>query len=113
MPEPYEELANLNRLIHEPARLAILTALSACEAAEFLFLQRLTGLTKGNLGSHLATLERADLIWIEKREDGKRTRTVVGLKRRGRQAVAEHWERLEALGREARAAQLRPAPEHG
>ena len=46
MPEPFEEIAGLDKLIHEPARLAILTALSACRKANFLYLQRLTGLTK-------------------------------------------------------------------
>ena len=54
---PFEELANLDRLIHEPTRLAILTALAACEKADFLFLQRITGLTKGNLSVHLTKLQ--------------------------------------------------------
>lgn len=111
MPEPFEELAGLDRLVHEPARLAILTALSACESADFLFLQRLTGLTKGNLSSHLAKLEAADLIWIRKESAGKRTRTVVGLKERGRRAVDRHWERLEALREDTR--RWRPVPRLG
>ena len=46
MSTPFEQIAGLDRLIHEPTRLAILTALSACERADFLFLQRITGLTK-------------------------------------------------------------------
>ena len=49
----------LDRLIHEPARLAIMTVLSAVKAADFVFLQRATGLTKGNLSSHLTKLEPA------------------------------------------------------
>ena len=49
MPTPFEHLASFNRLVHEPARLAILTALAACEKADFVFLRNLTGLTKGNL----------------------------------------------------------------
>ena len=57
MPAPFEHIAELDRLIHEPARLAILTALRACRTADFLFLQRLTGLSNGNLSSHLAKLE--------------------------------------------------------
>src|ERR1039457_4635004 len=52
MPEPSDELI-LDRLIHEPARLAILTVLSSVRDADFVFLQRATGLTKGNLSSHL------------------------------------------------------------
>jgi len=53
MSAPFERLAELDRLVHEPARLAIMTALSACERADFLYLQRLTGLSRGNLSSHL------------------------------------------------------------
>ena len=50
-----------DRLVHEPARLAILTALSACQKADFLLLLTITGLTKGNLSSHLTKLEEAGL----------------------------------------------------
>jgi hypothetical protein len=46
MATPFDHLAALNRLVHEPSRLAILTALSACEKADFLFLLNITGLTK-------------------------------------------------------------------
>jgi len=56
----------LDRLIHEPARLAILTVLSSVRAADFVFLQRTTGLTQGNLSSHLTKLEDAGLVRIEK-----------------------------------------------
>jgi DNA-binding transcriptional ArsR family regulator len=66
-----EELL-LDRLIHEPGRLAILTVLSSVQAADFVFLQRTTGLTKGNLSSHLTKLEEAGLIEIHKRFVGKK-----------------------------------------
>ena len=49
MTKLFEDIANLDRLIHDPSRLAILTALSACESADFIFLRRLTGMTAGNL----------------------------------------------------------------
>ena len=65
MPTPFEHLASVNRLVHEPARLAILTALSACDKADFVFLVNVTGLTKGNLSSHLSKLEQAGLVEIE------------------------------------------------
>ncbi len=108
MPESFEELASLDRLVHEPARLAVLTALSACESAEFLFLQRITGLTKGNLCSHLSKLEDAGLIWVRKETVGRRSRTMVGLEQQGRQAVERHWERLEELRQET--LRWRPLP---
>ena len=66
MHEPEPELV-LDRLIHEPGRLAILTVLASVQDADFLFLLRATGLTKGNLSSHLAKLEDAGLVTIEKR----------------------------------------------
>ena len=97
MPEVLEELAGLNRLIHEPARLAILTALSACRRADFVFLRRLTGLTAGNLSSHLTRLEEAALVRIEKQFKDKKPNTMVRLTREGRVAVERHWKQLEEL----------------
>jgi DNA-binding MarR family transcriptional regulator len=95
MAQVFEELAALDRLIHEPARLAILTALSACSSADFLFLQRLTGLTKGNLSSHLSKLEEASLIEIEKSFFGRTPHTQVRLTEKGRAAIDQHWQKLE------------------
>lgn len=97
----FEEMAGLDRLIHEPARLAILTALSACSEADFLFLQRLTGLTKGNLSSHLSKLEEAKLVYIDKDYAGKTPRTLLSLTEKGRHAIEGHWQRLEKLRQDA------------
>jgi hypothetical protein len=66
MSEPLGMLPEIDRQVHEPARLAILTVLSACERADFLFLERATGLTRGNLSVQLSRLEEAGLIEIEK-----------------------------------------------
>jgi winged helix DNA-binding protein len=54
-----ETLELPNRLVHEPARLAILTVLCSCKSADFVFLRRVTGLTKGNLSVQLVNLEQA------------------------------------------------------
>ena len=86
MPEP--DLA-LDRLIHEPGRLAILTVLSSASDADFLFVQRATGLTKGNLSSHLTKLEDAGLVAVEKRFVGRKPNT-------------RHWEQLDRLRETAR-----------
>jgi DNA-binding MarR family transcriptional regulator len=91
------DLAEIDRTIHEPARLAIMTALTACKSADFLFLQRLTGLTAGNLSSHLMKLESSSLVWIDKQIAGKRTHTTIGLTEMGRKAIQQHWDQLEAL----------------
>ena len=78
MLQPEEDLV-LDRLIHEPGRLAILTVLSSVRDADFVFLQRATGLTKGNLSSHLTKLEDAGLVTIEKRFVRKKPNTSVAL----------------------------------
>jgi DNA-binding transcriptional ArsR family regulator len=110
--QPFEELSSLNRLIHDPSRLAILTALSACRGADFLFLQSLTGLTKGNLSGHLAKLERGGMVAIAKSFKGKYPHTDVSLTPQGRDAIRRHWKQLEQLRRAAgkwTAAQVKPA----
>ena len=89
----------LDRLIHEPARLAILTMLSSVKAADFVFLQRSTGLTQGNLSSHLTKLEGAGLVRIEKTFVGKRPNTNVALTSTGKERIARHWEQLDELKR--------------
>src|SRR4051795_56325 len=94
---PFEQIASLDRRIHDPARLAILTALSACERADFLFLLRITGLTKGNLSSHLSKLEESGLIEIEKRFIEKKTQTLVRLTDDGRQTIEGYWKEMEEL----------------
>lgn len=110
MPTPFEYLQSLNRLVHEPARLAILVALSACDKADFLFLLNITGLTKGNLSSHLSRLEQADLVEIEKKFEGKTPITYAKLTVEGKDALKEYWNSLD----KARAGikQLKPLRSH-
>ncbi len=96
MPQPRDDLI-LDRLIHEPGRLAIMTVLSSVMAADFVFLQRTTGLTKGNLSSHLTKLEEAGLVTIEKRFVLKKPNTNVALTPEGMRRVTDHWHQLERL----------------
>ena len=102
MKAPFEELAALDRLVHEPARLALLTALTSCESADFLYLQRLTGLSKGNLSSHLSKLEEAGLVTVDKQFKGKTPLTRIAVTDAGREAVERHWQQLEQLRSKAR-----------
>ncbi len=80
-----------------------MTALENLREADFLFLQRLTGLTKGNLSSHLTTLEGAGLVKIDKGYEGKTPRTRVGLTATGRSAIKRHWRQLIELRESASA----------
>ena len=61
-----KQAVELDRMIHEPARLALMALLYKAEEADFLYLLRESGLTKGNLQSHLARLESGDYVAIEK-----------------------------------------------
>ena len=87
-------LAEIDRLIHEPARLAIATILSLVESADFLYLQRETGLTKGNLSFHLAKLEEAGYVVIEKTYRGRVPLTLVRLTPSGAAALKEYRAQL-------------------
>jgi DNA-binding transcriptional ArsR family regulator len=79
-------ITEVDRIIHEPARLLIVALLSSVHEADFLFLQRETGLTKGNLSSHLSRLEQAGYLQIDKSFRGKIPQTVCGLTAEGRAA---------------------------
>jgi DNA-binding MarR family transcriptional regulator len=87
----------LDRLVHEPGRLAILTVLTSVSDADFVFLQRTTGLTKGNLSSHLSKLEEAGLVTVTKSFVHKKPNTKVAITASGADRVARHWDQLERL----------------
>jgi DNA-binding MarR family transcriptional regulator len=89
-----QALATLDRLIHEPARLMIMTVLSAVPEADFLYLQRECGLTQGNLSSHLAKLEQAGYVLIQKTFKGKYPLTICSLTRKGRDAFEEYVQKM-------------------
>ncbi len=93
----FEEIAGLDRIIHEPARLSILTALASCKSADYLFLQRLTGLTGGNLSSHISKLVESGLVQIEKRFIKNKPNTQIEITEKGKTAIELHWEQLENL----------------
>jgi len=84
------DLSSLDRLIHEPARLMIMTILFAVEEADFVYLQRECGLTQGNLSSHLSRLEEAEYLTITKTFKGKYPLTICRLTRKGREAFESY-----------------------
>lgn len=86
--------SEIDRLVHEPARLHVLTILSLVEGADFLFLMRQTGLTKGNLSSHLGKLEAANYVEIQKEFVEKIPHTVVKIKSKGREALQAYRQQM-------------------
>lgn len=92
-------LADLDRVIHEPARLSIMAVLSVVESADFIFLMRQTGLTSGNLSTHTTKLEAAGYIEISKEFVDKIPRTLIRLTAKGKEAFTSYRENvLKALG---------------
>jgi len=95
MSDNLRSLTELDRLIHEPARLLIVTILSTVESADFLFLQRETDLTKGNLSAHLSKLEGAGYVSIEKTFKGKLPLTVCKLTDSGQEAFDGYRQQMQ------------------
>jgi DNA-binding MarR family transcriptional regulator len=95
MSSELRSLADVDRMIHEPSRSIILAILSAVESADFLYLQRETGLTKGNLSVHLSKLEEAGYVSIEKTYRGKVPLTLCRLTPEGRKAFDAYRKQLK------------------
>ena len=95
MSNVFEEIVGLDKLVHEPARLAIMTILSTSQSADFLALQRLTGLTSGNLSVHLSKLAEGELITYEKKFVDKKPKTQIKITKKGQQSLEKHWLQLE------------------
>jgi len=95
--EGVQPIAHIDRLIHEPARLMILAHLHVVESADFLFLMRQTGLTWGNLSSHLSKLEAAGYIDIEKGFKGKKPHTMLRITDEGRAALREYQQSMRQV----------------
>jgi len=97
MADEIKAITNLDRLVHEPARLAIMAVLSACESADFAYLTHATGLSKGNLSAQLSKLEDAGYVAIAKGFKGKYPNTVCSLTPAGRRAFESYQKQVQAL----------------
>ena len=95
MDEALHAMVNLDRTIHEPSRLVIVTVLYCVECADFLYLLRQTGMTKGNLSSHLAKLEASGYVEIEKTYRGKVPQTICRLTKSGIAAFRQYRKDLK------------------
>lgn len=88
---------DVDKLVHEPARLGILSVLDGCAEADFQFLQTILGLTKGNLSSHISKLEAAGLVEVTKTFEGRTPRTMLRITTDGHDGLRRHWEQMEAI----------------
>ncbi len=85
-----QSLHEIDRAVHEPARLMILSILAHCGGAEFMRLMRETGLTRGNLSSHMTRLEEAEYVTVDKKFVNRVPRTFLRLTGKGRDAYTEY-----------------------
>ena len=90
-----QNITSVDKLIHEPARLNIMTRLYVVESADFLFMMRQTGLTFGNLSAHMSKLEVAGYIEIIKEFVGKKPHTMLKLTEKGRQPFEEYRKKMK------------------
>lgn len=88
---------DLDRIIHEPARLMLMSHLYVVEEADFVFLGRNTGLTDGNISSHMKRLEVAGYVSVEKKFINNRPRTTYSLTRAGRDSFEHYREQVQSL----------------
>ena len=95
-PADLRDLADIDRVVHEPARLIILIYLYSVEKADFTFLLNATGLTWGNLSSHISKLEEAGYVHVEKGFVGKKPHTLLKLTPAGHQAVDTYRQTMQA-----------------
>ena len=101
MPEPVnrglQPLAEIDKLIHEPARLTIMSHLFVVEQADFLFLKNQTKLTWGNLSAHLSKLEAAGYVSIKKTYKKKKPYTILKLTQKGRQVFKAYQKAMKGF----------------
>lgn len=95
--DPLKSILDLDRMVHEPARLAILTVLSAAAEVEFLFLLKVTGLSKGNLSAQTQKLEAAGFVKTRKAFRGRMPVTSFKLTAEGKKALAAYRDQMRTL----------------
>ena len=85
-----QTIASLDRVLHEPVRLSVVACLYVVQQADFVFLQTQTGITGGNLSSHLRKLKEAGYLTIKKSFEDSRPRTSLSLTAKGRKTFEKY-----------------------
>jgi DNA-binding MarR family transcriptional regulator len=90
-------LKSIDRIIHEPTRLMIMTQLYVVESADFLFLQNQLQMTPGNLSAHLSKLEKAGYVEIVKEFIERKPNTALKLTKKGRDSFKEYQQKIKQV----------------
>ena len=96
-PDETNRVPDIDKLIHEPARLILIANLYVIEEADFTYLLNQTGLTWGNLSSHMSKLEAAGYLEVTKSFKGKRPQTMLKLTPEGRKAFDNYRNQLDGV----------------
>lgn len=95
--EDLHPLADLDQVIHSQARLMVLTYLYVVDQADYTFLQNLTGLTWGNLATHINKLEEAGYVDVEKKFVGKKPHSMLKMTKAGREAFKAYKQQMQSV----------------
>ena len=98
-PEPFLQL---DRVIHEKGRLAIMSLLAASPDVSFTDLRQTLNMTDGNLMAHMRTLHEAGYVAVTKAFQGGRTHTTYSLTKEGRKAFSTYIDLLEKIVQQTR-----------
>lgn len=91
------DIQGIDRIIHEPSRLVIMAQLYVVQSADFLFLQNQTGMTPGNLSSHLSKLEDAGYVEVTKEFIDRKPHTALALTKRGRASFMAYRKKMRQV----------------
>jgi len=97
LPSDDANIQDIDRLIHEPSRLMIMAQLYVIQSADFLFLQRQTQMTPGNLSAHLSKLEDAGYVEITKEFLDRKPHTALTLTKKGRDAFKQYRRSIKRI----------------
>lgn len=90
----HEAVIEIDKLLHEPARLKIMSKIYNMDSADYLVLKKQTGLSSGNLSAHLTKLEKAGYLNIEKKFRGRRPHTTLKITKKGRDAFSSYKKKI-------------------
>ncbi len=90
-------ISNLNKAFENRIRLGIMSVLMVNEQVDFTALKELLDLSDGNLASHVAALEKAEYLKVEKKFIGKKPNTTYSATASGKKAFSDHLTTLEKL----------------
>ena len=95
--QSFHALSGIDKLVHEPARLMILSYLSVINSADFTFLMKQTELTRGNLSSHISKLEEAGYVKVNKEFVDKIPRTLIRITAKGKKALKDYRDKMKTV----------------